>query len=604
MRLEGVRRMVFASTNHVTGYYELKGRPCYPEMPVRPDGYYGASKAFGEALSRFYVDEHGLEVICLRIGSWLPEPKNVRNLSTWLSPRDMAQLTWRAIETPLTWGIFYAISANTRRYWDIGPTQELLGFESEDDAETYADTIEAAAARRRRPASATTSGGRAMDQDQEKKRYAIVGLGARSAMYSTALWEDYNDHSAVVGFCDINQSRMDYYNRLAGERYGLPPIPTYRPDEFGRMLAEGRVETVIVTSMDRTHHRFIIAAMEAGCDVITEKPLTVDAAKCQQILDVQRRTGRRLAVTFNYRYAPRASKVKELLQGGAIGKILSVHFEWLLDTQHGADYFRRWHRDKRNSGGLMVHKATHHFDLVNWWLDSSPETVFAFGDLKFYGRENAEERGVTRFYDRAARQRGGERRPRSPSISARASACAASISTPSTRMAITAISRSSAAGSRSRMTWRCWCATRTARRCRITSPPTRRARGSGVSFNGTKGRLDLEVAESPYVSGARGDFNMPELRGGEPLIEAERPEIIVQPLWGRPVAVPYETGQGGHGGGDVRLLADLFEPEKQPDPLDRAAGHLDGARSILTGIAANQAMRTGLPVRVADLVKF
>ena len=143
MRLEGVKRMVFATTNHVTGYNELKGRPCYPDMPVRPDGFYGASKAFGEALSRFYVDEHGLEVICLRIGSWLPEPKNVRNLSTWLSPRDMAQLTWRSIETPVKWGIFYAISANTRRYWDIGPTQEVLGFESEDDAETYAAQVSA-----------------------------------------------------------------------------------------------------------------------------------------------------------------------------------------------------------------------------------------------------------------------------------------------------------------------------------------------------------------------------------------------------------------------------------------------------------------------------
>ena len=141
MRHEGVTRMVFASTNHVTGYYELNGRPCYPDMPVRPDSYYGASKAFGEALSRFYVDEHDLEVICLRIGSWLPEPKNVRNLSTWLSPRDMAQLAWRAVETPLTWGIFYAISGNTRRYWDIGPTQEQLGYEPEDDAEQYANQV-------------------------------------------------------------------------------------------------------------------------------------------------------------------------------------------------------------------------------------------------------------------------------------------------------------------------------------------------------------------------------------------------------------------------------------------------------------------------------
>ncbi len=151
MRHEGVKRMVFATTNHVTGYYELKGRPCYPEMPVRPDGYYGASKAFGEAIARFYVDEHGLEVICLRIGSWLPEPTNVRNLSTWLSPRDMAQLAWRAIETPLTWGIFYAISGNTRRYWDIGPTQEQLGYESEDDAERFAPQIAGEGFHRREP---------------------------------------------------------------------------------------------------------------------------------------------------------------------------------------------------------------------------------------------------------------------------------------------------------------------------------------------------------------------------------------------------------------------------------------------------------------------
>ena len=146
MRQEGVGRMVFATTNHVTGYYELKGRPCYPDMPVRPDGYYGASKAFGEALARFYVDEHGLAVICLRIGSWQPEPLNVRHLSTWLSPRDMAQLAWRSIETPLTWGIFYAISGNTRRYWDIGPTQEQLGYVPDDDGERYAARFEGQAA--------------------------------------------------------------------------------------------------------------------------------------------------------------------------------------------------------------------------------------------------------------------------------------------------------------------------------------------------------------------------------------------------------------------------------------------------------------------------
>jgi len=437
----------------------------------------------------------------------------------------------------------------------------------------------------------------------ERTRYAIVGLGARSAMYSTALWEDYNDHAEVVGFCDQNQTRMDYYNHIAAERYGLTPIPTYKPEEFGRMVAERRVETIIVTSMDRTHHRYIIAAMEAGCDVITEKPLTVDAEKCQAIIDTQRRTGRKLAVTFNYRYAPRASKVKELLQSGVIGKVISVHFEWLLDTQHGADYFRRWHRDKRNSGGLMVHKATHHFDLVNWWLDSGPETVFAFGDLTFYGRENAEERGVTRFYERAygsaiaaadpfAIDLAGSERLKGLYLEAEhedgyhrdQSVFGSGISIEDD-MAVLVRYENGVTMS-----------------YHLTAYSPRE--GFRVAFNGTKGRLDLEVEESPYVSGARDDFNMPELRGGEPIRETTRPEIIVQPLWGKPVAVPYETGQGGHGGGDVRLLADLFESERQPDPLHRAAGPLDGVRSILTGIAANRAMQTGLPVRVADLVRF
>ncbi len=158
---------------------------------------------------------------------------------------------------------------------------------------------------------------------------------------------------------------------------------------------------MIVTSIDRTHHKYIIRAMELGCDVISEKPMTVDEVKCQAILDAVKRTGRKLRVTFNYRYAPHNTKVRELIMDDTIGNVNSIHFEWLLDTTHGADYFRRWHRDKRNSGGLMVHKSTHHFDLVNFWIGSQPKTVFGMGDLMFYGRENAEKRGITKFYSRS-----------------------------------------------------------------------------------------------------------------------------------------------------------------------------------------------------------
>jgi uronate dehydrogenase len=141
MRQAGVKTVVFASTNHVTGMYERDSQPCYPDLPVRPDGYYGASKAFGEALGRYYSDAFGLRVICLRIGSYLPEPRNERNLSTWLSPRDMAQLFWRSLESDRPFGIFYGVSGNRRRYWSIESAVTDLGYRPEDDAELYAERI-------------------------------------------------------------------------------------------------------------------------------------------------------------------------------------------------------------------------------------------------------------------------------------------------------------------------------------------------------------------------------------------------------------------------------------------------------------------------------
>ena len=99
-------------------------------------------------------------------------------------------------------------------------------------------------------------------------------------------------------------------------------------------------------------------------------------------------------VTHNYRYSPRNSGLKELIKNGSIGTPLSVTFEWVLDTAHGADYFRRWHRDKSKSGGLLIHKASHHFDLVNWLLADAPTQVYARGGVRFYGSENAEARGL------------------------------------------------------------------------------------------------------------------------------------------------------------------------------------------------------------------
>lgn len=217
-----------------------------------------------------------------------------------------------------------------------------------------------------------------------KIKYALVGTGGRAEFFYGEVVTVFKDTSELIAFCDVNQTRMDYANQLLQEKYEHEPIATYKAHEFDRMIAETKPDIVIVTTIDRVHHRYIIRAMELGCDVISEKPMTVDEDKCQDILDAIDRTGRKLRVTFNYRYAPHNTKIREIIMDGTLGEVLSVNFEWLLNTQHGADYFRRWHRDKRNSGGLLVHKSTHHFDLMNFWLGSKPETVYAMGDLKFY----------------------------------------------------------------------------------------------------------------------------------------------------------------------------------------------------------------------------
>ncbi len=135
-----VKRVVFASTNHVTGFYEQDGMYTTPEMPVRPDSLYGASKAFGESLGRYYVDRYGLEVVCLRIGSFQPdsavvERQSDRILSTWLSHRDCVHLVQRSIEADVRYGIYYGISGNTRAYWDIQNARQELGYTPQDNAE-------------------------------------------------------------------------------------------------------------------------------------------------------------------------------------------------------------------------------------------------------------------------------------------------------------------------------------------------------------------------------------------------------------------------------------------------------------------------------------
>ena len=202
----------------------------------------------------------------------------------------------------------------------------------------------------------------------------MVGIGHRVQMYLDAMAGDHRDDAELVGLIEPNAGRLAVHLGWLAEA-GLDVDQRRSPatrTTWSGSSSETGADRVIITSPDFTHAELIVRALDAGADVVVEKPLTIDPDGTRRIAEAVEQTGRQVVVTHNYRYSPRNSALKELIKSGAIGTPLSVTFEWVLDTAHGADYFRRWHRDKTNSGGLLVHKASHHFDLVNWLLSDCP----------------------------------------------------------------------------------------------------------------------------------------------------------------------------------------------------------------------------------------
>ncbi len=427
---------------------------------------------------------------------------------------------------------------------------------------------------------------------QKKKRFAQVGLGGRHKMFFDALLGDFSSMGEMVGLLDSNPGRLERAQRKAREEHSVD-VPGYGAEDFDRMVREKRPDTVIVTSRDDTHDFYICRAMELGCDVISEKPMTMDAERCRKIIVTQRRTGRSVRVTFNYRYAPPRSQVKELLMSGVIGDVLSVEFQWMLDVHHGADYFRRWHRKLRHSGGLLVHKSTHHFDLVNWWLSSVPERVAATADLRFYTPATGDRYGLTRRGERCHGCEEAQRCPFHMDLAANASLkgfyldhekhdgyfrdrCVFSRDTDIyDTMNVMADYRSGARLSYSLVAYSPW-------------------EGYHVAFNGTRGRLEHKCEETVYVNA---DGSVPGA------LKKEGSWIRVYPHWKPAYEVALLSGEGGHGGGDPLLLRELFDPEHAPaDPLMRAADQRSGAWSILTGIAANLSIAQDRFVALRELV--
>jgi len=409
-----------------------------------------------------------------------------------------------------------------------------------------------------------------MQGSDTMKKYALAGASSRClGMFARPIAEKYKHYAKIAGIFDINRTRAEYIAQKTD-----PDAPVYT--DFEKMIRETSPDVVIITTVDSYHDEYIIRAMESGCDVITEKPIATDELKCNAILEAERRTGRKITVTFNYRFMPYFTRIKELIREGIIGDIYSVNFEDFLDRSHGADYFRRWHRRKEYSGGLLVHKSTHHLDIINWFLEDDPETVYANGALMFYGptRERRGERCSTcryknecefaveydkdqfmkNFYFNAEHEDGYRR-----------DACVFSedIDIEDTMSVNVRYSRGTL------LTYS------------LVAYST--YEGWNMTLIGTKGRLeawedDRETIETEPMQYIR-------------IINSK----------GENITYSFRRGRGAHSGGD-ELLQRMIFAGGVPDPLGKFADATAGVKSAMIGICANKSMKEGRPIKIESSI--
>ncbi|HMQ44837.1 MAG TPA: Gfo/Idh/MocA family oxidoreductase [Mariniflexile sp.] len=423
----------------------------------------------------------------------------------------------------------------------------------------------------------------------KKLRVVLVGTGIRgTSFWGKRLVDAYSDILEFVGLSDINPGRLEYAKKYIGVN-----CPTFI--DFDKMLKTTKPDLIIVTTVDATHHEFIIKGLESGCDVLTEKPMTTDETKAQAILNAERTSGKKLIVGFNYRWSPYSTKIKELLANNTIGNITSVDFHWYLNTYHGASYFRRWHGEKEHSNSLWVHKATHHFDLLNWWIDSDPTEVYAHGDLNFYGangpfrgdncRTCDHKKNCDFYFDITKDERmmdlyvANEKHDgyirdnclfrENIDIYDKMSAQIQYANNVTVNYSLTTYSPFEG--------WR-------------------------LAFNGTEGRIEASL-DIPYNK--KTEINQAEMHAKEmeqnAIEEASSESIIVHKLWKDFETVEVPSERGGHGGGDERLHNKIFRTPNESDPFERAAGSRDGVMSAIIGIAARKSIESGNSIKIADL---
>ncbi|WP_050182889.1 Gfo/Idh/MocA family protein [Domibacillus robiginosus] len=424
------------------------------------------------------------------------------------------------------------------------------------------------------------------------RKYAVCGVSKRAiGMFIQPLIENFSEAGQLVGLLDTDAKRFsvckEQYPQTAG-------VPEYREDQFDKMVTEARPDVVIVTGRDDTHVHYILKALAHGLDVITEKPMATTAEDCRRIMDAEKTSKGKVTVTFNYRYSPYHTKIKELILSGKIGRVTSVDLNWYIDTYHGSSYFQRWNRLREFSGGLSIHKSSHHFDLVNWWVDQKPVEVFAFGALNYYGADsvlNPKSKPEDGYYCGTCTVRNRcsyytRWNARSKNVTVKDDHI--DLNTKSTE-AYTNYRPDQCVFDKEIQIEDTYTATVKYDKGALLSYSINFSlpyEGYRLAINGTKGRIETTEYHEP----SRIPFPFPEQT------------IDFYPLFGSKETIHVVKREGGHGGGDPVLQEDLFLGVDETRPYPILSGSSDGAYAIATGEAVWKSAKENRPIQIEQLL--
>ncbi|WP_082234932.1 Gfo/Idh/MocA family protein [Halobacillus massiliensis] len=422
------------------------------------------------------------------------------------------------------------------------------------------------------------------------KKFAVCGVSKRANdMFIKPMIGTFKGTSRLVALLDKDPKRFEVCKSSFPK---VKDVPEYKEDEFDKMLLETKPDVVIVTSRDDTHVDYILKALSNDIDVITEKPMTTTARDSSRVMKAEKKSKGKVTVTFNYRYSPYHMKIKELILSGKIGRVTSVDLNWYIDTYHGSSYFQRWNRMREFSGGLSIHKSSHHFDLVNWWLGQKPVEVFAFGALNYYGPESEhnplKEDGrhcqtchvkddcsyYTRWNSRSNSaivkddHIDSDTKRKDGYTNYRPDQCIfdSEIEIEDTYTATVRYEKGALLSYS----------------INFSLP----YEGYRLTINGTKGRIETTEYHAP----SRVPFPVPEQT------------IDYFPLFGSKETIHVVKQEGGHGGGDPVIQEDIFLGEAPHRGYSILSGSEDGAYAVTTGEAVWRSVKEKKPMLIEELL--